>query len=116
VDRNLGGGLFRFRDEHFVQYSIEQGLASKNRFPIIVAHDDSLWIATPEGLSHMKNGHIRNYSTVDGLYSNQVLSIYQDPAGGIWAQTRGGIDRLAGSASFLFPRPNPGTVPFPSGS
>jgi PAS domain S-box-containing protein len=108
-----GGGLFRFRDEHFVQYSIEQGLASKIVFQIIVAHDDSLWIATPEGLSHMKNGHIRNYSTVDGLYSNQVLSIYQDPAGGIWAQTRGGIDRLAGERFVPFSSAQPRDGPFP---
>ena len=91
-----GGGIFRFRNDRFSQYSTAQGLVSKTVSQIIVAHDGSLWIATPDGLSHMKNGHFRNYSTADGLSSNQVLSVYQDRADGIWAQTQGGINRLSG--------------------
>jgi hypothetical protein len=42
-----GGGLFRFREGHFAQYSVEQCLVSRVAFQIIVAHDGSLWIATP---------------------------------------------------------------------
>ncbi len=91
-----GGGLFRFRDNHFVQYSVEQGLVSKVVLQIAVAHDGSLWMATPDGISHMQSGHFRNYTIADGLSSNQALSVFQDRSGTIWAATQGGIDRLAG--------------------
>ena len=91
-----GGGLFRFRDGHFGQYSMEQGLVSKVVLQIAVAHDGSLWIATPDGVSHMKNGHFQNYTVAEGLSSNHVFSVYQDRSGSVWAQTQGGIDRLVG--------------------
>jgi ligand-binding sensor domain-containing protein len=68
-----GGGLFRFRDGHFGQYSMEQGLVSKVVLQIAVAHDGSLWIATPDGVSHMQNGHFQNYTVAEGLSSNQHL-------------------------------------------
>jgi signal transduction histidine kinase/ligand-binding sensor domain-containing protein len=92
-----GGGLFRFRDGHFGQYSMEQGLVSKVVLQIAVAHDGSLWIATPDGVSHMQNGHFQNYTAAEGLSSNQVFSVYQDRSGGVWAQTQAGIDRLVGN-------------------
>jgi signal transduction histidine kinase/ligand-binding sensor domain-containing protein len=91
-----GGGLFRFREGHFGQYSLEQGLVSKVVLQIAVAHDGSLWIATPDGVSHMQNGHFQNYTVAEGLSSNQVFSVYQDRSGGVWAETQGGIDRLVG--------------------
>src|SRR6267154_2535834 len=91
-----GGGLFRFRDGHFGQYSMEQGLVSKVVLQIAVAHDGSLWIATPDGVSHMKNGLFQSYTVAEGLSSNHVFSVYQDRSGSVWAQTQGGIDRLVG--------------------
>jgi len=91
-----GGGLFRFRDGHFGQYSVEHGLVSKVVLQIAVAHDGSLWIATPDGVSHMQNERFQNYTVAEGLSSNQVFSVYQDRSGGVWAETQGGIDRLVG--------------------
>ncbi len=98
-----GGGLFRFRDGRFLQYSAEQGLISKIVLQIVVAQDDSLWAATPDGLSHIRNGYIRNYTVADGLSSNLVLSVHQDRAGNIWVATHGGVDRLAGERFLPFP-------------
>lgn len=99
-ERNLwigtyGGGLFRYRNGVFTQYSTEQGLASPIVFAIRVAKDDSLWVATPDGLSHVRDGTIRNYTTADGLSSDRILDIHQDHAGTIWVATQGGVDRLA---------------------
>jgi signal transduction histidine kinase/ligand-binding sensor domain-containing protein len=91
-----GGGLFRFRDGHFGQYSLEQGLVSKIVLQIAVVHDGSLWIATPDGVSHMQNEHFQNYTVAEGLSSNQVFSVYQDRSGRVWAETQGGVDRLVG--------------------
>ena len=66
-----GGGLFRFADGRFVQFSKPQGLANDVVRAISVARDGSLWIATENGLSHMRNGHLRNYTVADGLSSNR---------------------------------------------
>lgn|GEM_PF-868344 len=92
-----GGGLLRFKNGHFTQYSTEQGLVSKIVFHIQVAHDDSLWIATPDGVSHMENGEFRNYTTADGLSSNRTLSVHEDRAQTIWVESQAGIDRLSGN-------------------
>jgi len=91
-----GGGLFRFRGGHFHQYSREQGLPDTVVLQIAVARDGSLWLATPNGVSHMQNGHFQNYTVAEGLSSNQVFSVYQDRSGSVWAETQGGIDRLVG--------------------
>jgi signal transduction histidine kinase/ligand-binding sensor domain-containing protein len=91
-----GGGLFRFRDGRFLQYSVEQGLPGKIVLQVIVARDGSLWMATTEGVSHLQNGHFRNYTIADGLSSNQAHAIYQDRSGTVWAATQGGLDRLIG--------------------
>jgi signal transduction histidine kinase/ligand-binding sensor domain-containing protein len=107
-----GGGLFRFRDEQFVQYSIEQGLPSKIVLQVLVARDGSLWMATPDGISHMQNGRFRNYTIADGLSSNQVVTIFQDRTGTIWACTQGGLDRLIGEKFIPSPSTESNAKPY----
>jgi signal transduction histidine kinase/ligand-binding sensor domain-containing protein len=112
---SYGGGLFRFRDGHFVQYSIEQGLVSKVVLQIVVAPDDSLWMATPNGISHMRDGVIRNYTIADGLSSNQILSVHLDRSGALWAATQSGLDRLVGERFAPFPPDHAEDSPFSFG-
>jgi len=75
---------------------LPQGLPDSVVRAITVAHDGSLWIATGNGLSHMVNGQFHNYTTADGLYSNRVVSVYQDRHGVIWVGTSRGINRMTG--------------------
>jgi ligand-binding sensor domain-containing protein/signal transduction histidine kinase len=89
-----GGGLFRYRDGTFMQYSTQQALGSSIVSKIAVARDNSLWMATPYGLSHLKDEKIRNYTTADGLSSNNILDVFQDRNGTIWVSTEAGVDRL----------------------
>jgi signal transduction histidine kinase/ligand-binding sensor domain-containing protein len=98
-----GGGIFRFRDNHFAQFSTPEGLASNVVVQVMAASDGSLWVATPDGMSHMQNGRFKNYTVADGLSSNQVLSVFEDQAGTIWAATQGGIDRFVGGRFLPFP-------------
>ncbi len=90
------GGLFKFRDGRFTQYAVAQGLISNVVLQIVVAQDDSLWIATPDGLSHLEKEHFTNYTTVQGLSSDRILGVHQDHAGTIWAATQAGVDRFNG--------------------
>ena len=89
-----GGGLFRYWNGVFKQYTIEDGLVSRIVGQIMVARDDTLWLATPNGVSHLQDRGIRNYTAANGLSSIRVHSIYQDHAGTIWVATQAGIDRL----------------------
>jgi ligand-binding sensor domain-containing protein/signal transduction histidine kinase len=89
-----GGGLFRYGNGVFKQYTIEEGLVSRIVNQVMVARDDTLWLATPDGVSHMQRGGIRNYTEADGLSSIRVHSIHQDHDGTIWVATKGGVDRL----------------------
>jgi ligand-binding sensor domain-containing protein/signal transduction histidine kinase len=88
-----GGGLFRYSNGNFTQYRLGQERAGPIVLDIAVARDDSLWIATPDGVSHLQDGNVRNYTTKDGLSSARVLAIHQDRAGVIWVATQGGVDR-----------------------
>ena len=63
---------------------------------IVPARDGSLWFATPEAVSRLRNGQVRNYTTADGLSSNHALNLYEDRDGGLWVGTVRGIDRLTG--------------------
>jgi signal transduction histidine kinase/ligand-binding sensor domain-containing protein len=92
-----GGGVYRKHGDTFTQYSKEQGLPDRIVTQIVVARDGTLWFATPEGLSHLEDGHFRSYTTADGLSSNQVLSIHEDRAGTLWVATQTGLDRRVGA-------------------
>jgi ligand-binding sensor domain-containing protein/signal transduction histidine kinase len=89
-----GGGLFRYRNGAFTQYTLGEQRGSPIVFDVEVAQDDSLWIATPDGVSHMQNEDVRNYTTEDGLLSARVLAIHQDHDGTIWVATQAGVERL----------------------
>lgn len=91
-----GGGAFRFKGGRFEQLSRPQGLRSDIVRSIAAAPDGSLWFATDEALTCMRNGHLRNYTTADGLSSNNILAVYVDRRGGTLAATSAGIDQLNG--------------------
>src|SRR5229473_3880692 len=50
-----GGGAFRFREGRFTQYSKAQGLANDLVTSIVAARDGSVWFATREAVSRMRN-------------------------------------------------------------
>ena len=91
-----GGGLFKFRDGHFTQFSKAQGLPDTVVEKVVVAQDDSLWIATLNGVSHMQGNRFRNYGRAEGLSSDHVLDIHEDKDQTIWVASQQGIDRLVG--------------------
>jgi signal transduction histidine kinase/ligand-binding sensor domain-containing protein len=95
-----GGGLFRYRNGSFTEYSIKEGLGSNVVTKIVVDRDDSLWMATPNGLAHFQDGTIHNYTVADGLASANVIDVYQDHNGTIWVATHAGVDRFV-SGSFV---------------
>lgn len=57
-----------------------------------------LWIGTPDGLSRLRNGALKLFTTADGLPDDFVRSLYTDRDGTLWVGTRNGLSHYAHEA------------------
>jgi signal transduction histidine kinase len=90
----FGGGVFRFRDGHFIVVSAPDRLTNRVVTAIVPAKNGALWIAYSDGLERVADGRDRRFTTADGLSSNDLLSANEDRRGVLWVETTRGIDRL----------------------
>jgi ligand-binding sensor domain-containing protein/signal transduction histidine kinase len=58
---------------------------------MIVAHDGSLWAATNSGLYHIEGGKYKRWSMAEGLVSDRIHFVLEDPDGSIWAASPNGL-------------------------
>jgi signal transduction histidine kinase len=92
----LSGGLgfFHAGQIRSLPLSSEKGVArrvldlSRNR-------DGSLWVATENGLSRVKDGIVATLTTANGLPCNAVHWIIEDDLSSYWLYTRCGLLRIA---------------------
>jgi hypothetical protein len=89
-----GGGVFRFRGGRFTQISQPNNQGVSIAMALVPTRDGSLWIAYSDGLTLLKQGQTRRFTTADGLSSDQVYSAFEDRLGNIWVETSAGIDRF----------------------
>jgi ligand-binding sensor domain-containing protein/signal transduction histidine kinase len=91
-----GGGLTRYRDGVFTNFSTEQGLSSDHVQALWQDRDGALWIGTRGGgLNRYFEGRFTVYTTKDGLSNDTVYAVAGDPAGNLWIGTDGGgLNRL----------------------
>jgi ligand-binding sensor domain-containing protein len=52
-----------------------------------------LWIATTDGVVYVKDGRTRRFTTEQGLPSNWMLVVREDPSGTVWLGGEGGLAR-----------------------
>ncbi|RPJ69172.1 MAG: hybrid sensor histidine kinase/response regulator, partial [Acidobacteria bacterium] len=57
---------------------------------LLVEPDGGLWVGGRQGLTYLRGGRARTYTTADGLGDNYVLSLHRDGEGSIWVGTFGG--------------------------
>src|SRR5262249_36560122 len=67
------------------------GLASNTVFSLLEASDNSIWVATPDGLSVFANGRWQTYTTAHRLPSKEVICLLEDRAGVLWIGTANGL-------------------------
>jgi signal transduction histidine kinase/ligand-binding sensor domain-containing protein len=90
-----GQGLYRIQAQAIHVYSVAQGLAGPNVYPILHGHDGDMWIGTwPAGLSQFHQGMIKTYTTKDGL-PGLVSSLAEDDNGDLWIGTHNGVAVLS---------------------
>ena len=86
-----GGGVSRFKDGKFTNYSTDEGLSSRIVRSVYGSEDGSLWAGTGGGgLNRFKDGRFTIYGVKEGLPSNDVLVVFEDQKGTLWIGTEGG--------------------------
>lgn len=86
-----GGGLVRYRDGVFSNFSKADGLSDDSIQSLHEGPDGSLWIGTRGGgLNRLKDGKVTVLTTQDGLSNNTIFSLLVDRRGELWIGTDGG--------------------------
>lgn len=72
---------------NFTQYNIKDGLAGSVVHGIYQDKEGFIWFATETGLSRFDGKYFKNYTTADGLPSNEVLGAMADANNKVWILT-----------------------------
>lgn len=94
---SLNGGVSRYSNNTFQNYTLEDGLSSNNIRSIYVDEQDSgtVWVGTENnGLNRLKEGEITYASMDDGLPDHIIHWISQDKSGWLWMSTNRGILKI----------------------
>ncbi|MBN7819455.1 two-component regulator propeller domain-containing protein [Bowmanella yangjiangensis] len=69
------------------QMGTEQGLLANHIRSLFVASDNSIWIGTTRGLSHLVDGQLSHFDKQKGLTDEYTMAINEGPGGEIWIGT-----------------------------
>ena len=78
-------GAFCLETKRIKLITTVDGLPSDDVWSMFQARDESLWVGTKGGASHLVNGRCSNYSVREGLRSPFVTGVLEDGSGTVWA-------------------------------
>ena len=88
-------GIFRFDGKSFANITSE--VSPARFFSVIEDRKGNLWFGSiGSGVYSYDGKSFRNFSTMDGLVSNEIVCIYEDKIGNIWFGGNGGVSRYDG--------------------
>lgn len=93
-----GAGLIHRSAHHVERFVVGRNLVNNFVRAIVTGHDGSVWVGTDGGVTHLENGHARNYSATSGLTYFTVTSLLEDRQGGIWVGASRGLNHIVGGA------------------
>ena len=74
-----------------VPIAVSQG----ERVKVLVDQGGALWLGTQhQGVIRIQEGHAQRFDTATGLSGDNVLALFEDREGDIWASTENGLDRF----------------------
>ena len=90
-----GGGVSHFKDGRLHEsYTAANGLAEDPVQGLQLDPDGTLWVATPTGLSRVKDGRIATLTSGNGLPCDLILWSIKDDDGVFWLYTACGLVRI----------------------
>lgn len=98
-----GGGITRYKDGTFKNYSIEEGLT--NHFINAIAEDDeqTMWFGTTgDGVIQLKNETFTAITHEQGLSYNIVSCLLSDSKGKLWVGTEQGLNCINNDGITIF--------------
>ena len=92
----LSGGIANFRAGEIRNLPLSDDRAAARKvLDISRGRDGSIWVATENGLSRIKNGHVATLTTANGLPCKTVHWIIEDDLSFYWLYTQCGLLRVA---------------------
>lgn len=94
---SLDGGVSRFHDGTFTNYTTQDGLSSNNIRSIYMDEYDAgtIWIGSENnGLNRLKDGKISYINMDDGLPDHIIHWISQDENGWLWMSSNRGVFKI----------------------
>ncbi len=73
----------------------KSGLANNLCFNILVDNDNSYWVATKTGISHVNENNIFNYGSADHIPTDAVFDIIPDEKGNFWLTSNIGVIKVS---------------------
>jgi PAS domain S-box-containing protein len=90
-----GGGVAYFSDGQIKEtYGRAEGLGNGTVSALHIEADDTVWAATEDGLSRIKNGRVLTLTSKNGLPCDAVHWITQDENHSFWLQMTCGLVRI----------------------
>ncbi|RRJ85510.1 regulator [Aestuariirhabdus litorea] len=93
-----GGGVSRFVDGRWSNYTVDDGLMGNIVYSLIQAKDGAFWFGTNRGISRFDGKNWQNFGRHQGLVNINVYALAESPSGDIWAGTRGSVVRIGQTA------------------
>jgi PAS domain S-box-containing protein len=92
----IAGDLMRIENDKLVPVRLADGSNVSLRWitDMLVARDDSIWVAATEGVFQIKDGAIHNLCHDNGVYHSTFYFLSEDDDGNIWAAQDSGIARF----------------------
>jgi signal transduction histidine kinase len=93
------GQVYRYADGRAARVALPRALNGARVRSIYFDRQGALWIGTAgQGIFRIEKSSVRNFSMADGLRSNGIRQLLEDPHGDMWAATGSGLTRWDGSA------------------
>lgn len=91
-----GDSLYRVQNGKIIHYTYPDGVAPEYYWinNLCVAKDDTLWVASQNGIYHLQSGGVKRYGAANGLGGDNALWIFEDVDGSLWAGLATGIARI----------------------
>lgn len=88
-------GVFKYDGKRFT--NVTRDVTSARFFSLLEDRNGNLWMGTIGSGVYVYNGRsFQNFTTKDGLISDEIACIYEDNAGHIWLGASGGASRYDG--------------------